>query len=132
MAITLSYNAVTLALPDDLAWIDEFAWSAVEQTKTYTTTGALLIEEATRQAGRPITLQADDNRAWCTRQLVTSLYAWCAIANITMTLVLRGQARSVTFDRENSALEGFPVLFYADGSIDASDFYVPTIRLLEL
>ncbi|MFM9881197.1 MAG: hypothetical protein ACKVOO_12405 [Burkholderiaceae bacterium] len=130
--LTLTYNALTLTLPDDLSWSDEFTWSPIEQTKSYTTTGALLIEEGVRQAGRPITLEGGENRAWCTRQLVTTLYAWCAVAGITMTLVLRAQARSVTFDRERGALEGFPVLFYADGSIDASDFYVPTIRLLEL
>lgn len=132
MAILLTYNAATVTLPDDLAWADEFTWVAVVQTKTYTTTGALLIEEATRQAGRPISLEGDSNRAWCTRELVTTLHAWASIANITMQLTLRGVARSVTFDREKGALQGLPVLFYADGSIEASDLYIPTIRLLEL
>ena len=132
MAITLTYNAATLTLPDDLSWSDEFTWAPVVQNKTYTTTGALLIEEATRQAGRPISLEGDRDRAWCTRQLVTTLYAWASIANITMALTLRGVTRSVTFDHEKGALQGFPVLFYADGSIEASDLYVPTLRFIEL
>ena len=132
MAILLTNATTTLTLPDDLSWTDEFSWQPVVQTKTYTTTGALLIEEATRQAGRPITLESDQNRAWCTRSLVTTLHAWASTPNIILQLTLRGIARSVTFDHEKGALQGLPVLFYADGSIEASDYYTPTIRLLEL
>ena len=132
MAITLTYNAATLTLPDDLSWADEFTWAPVVQNKTYTTTGALLIEEATRQAGRLISLEGAADRAWCTRQLVTTLYAWASIANISMTLTLRGVARNVTFDHEKGALQGFPVQFFADSWVDAGDLYVPTIRLIEI
>jgi hypothetical protein len=54
MAITLTNpaGATTLTLPDALNWVDEYAWSPVVQAKTYTTTGALLIEEATKQHAR--------------------------------------------------------------------------------
>jgi len=132
MAITLTQDTTTLTLPDALDWTDEFSWSPVQQTKTYTTTGALLIEEATRQAGRPITLQGSPNSTWCTRALVTTLHAWSIAPGAVLTLVLRGVAHQVTFDHERGALEGLPVLFYADGSVADTDYYVPTLRFLEL
>lgn len=132
MAITLTKDTTTLTLPDALDWTDEFAWSPVQQSKTYTTTGALLIEESTKQAGRPITLKGEADSTWCTRATVLTLHDWASVPGTTLTLVLRGVSRTVAFDHERGALEGFPVLFYADGSIDNADYYVPTLRFLEL
>ena len=132
--ITLTHtpSATTLTLPDALSWADEYAWSPVEQTKTYTTTGALLIEEAVRQSGRPITLDGSEDRTWCTRAMVDQLHAWAQTPGITLVLTLRGMARTVNFDHEKGALQGLPVLFYADGSIESTDFYVPSLRFVEL
>ena len=137
MALTLTHTPVTgtpvtLTLPDALSWADEYTWTPVEQSKTYTTTGALLIEEAVKQAGRPITLEGSEDRAWCTRALVDTLHTWATTAGIVLTLTLRGVARQVTFDHEKGALQGLPVLFYADGSIESTDWYVPPLRFLEL
>lgn len=134
MAITLTHipSSMTLTLPDALNWVDEYTWSPVEQTKTYTTTGALLIEEGTKQAGRPITLEGANDRTWCTRALVDQLHTWAHTAGIVLTLTIRGIARSVTFDHERGALKGLPVLFYSDGSVDSDDWYVPTIIFLEI
>lgn len=134
MAITLydSASDTTLTLPDALNWVDEYAWSPVQQAKTYTTTGALLIEEGVMQAGRPITLEGQIEATWCTRAMVGTLHAWAATAGIVLTLTLRGLNHSVTFDHEKGALQGLPVTFYADGSIASDDWYVPTLRFLEL
>ena len=134
MPITLTHtpSATTLTLPDALSWSDEYTWSPVEQTKTYTTTGALLIEEGVKQAGRPITLEGSEDRTWCTRALVDQLHAWANTPAMVLTLTLRGVAHTVTFDHERGALQGLRVLFYADGSIESTDFYVPTLRFLEL
>lgn len=132
MAITLTQASTTLTLPDALNWVDELSWSPVQQTKAYTTTGALLIEEATRQSGRPITLQGSMDSTWCTRALVLTLHTWSIAPSAVMTLVLRGISHQVTFDHEKGALEGLPVLFYADGSVADTDYYVPTLRFLEL
>lgn len=52
MAITLG----GLALPRGLRWVDEFDWSAREQSISRSLSGAQLIQYATRQGGRPITL----------------------------------------------------------------------------
>lgn len=134
MAITLTHTAssTSVTLPDALSWADEYTWSPVVQNKTYTTTGALLIEEATRRAGRPITLEGTIDRTWCTRALVNQLRAWAATSGITLALVLRGTTRTVAFNHEREALQGLPVLFYADSAIADDDLYVPTVRLLEL
>lgn len=132
--ITLTHtpSATAVELPDALSWVDEYSWSPIEQAKTYTTTGALLIEEAVRQAGRPFTLEGTHDRTWCTRALVEQLRAWAATPLIVLDLVLRGNTHSVTFDHEKGALLGLPVLFYADSAIEAGDFYVPTLRLIGL
>jgi hypothetical protein len=134
MAITLTHtpSATAVTLPDALSWADEYTWSPVEQTKAYTTTGALLIEEGLKQAGRPITLEGVEDRTWCTRALVDQLHAWAHTPGIVLTLILRGIPRTVTFDHEKGALQGLPVLFFADGSIQSTDFYVPTLRFLEI
>lgn len=132
--ITLNHLPSTTAvtLPDALNWVDEFEWAPVEQTKTYTSTGALLIEEGVKQAGRPITLEGAEDRTWCTRSLVKQLHEWAATPGIVLSLTLRGDVRTVTFDHEKGALQGLPVIFYADGSVDDADLYVPSIRFLEL
>lgn len=132
--ITLTHtpSSTTLTLPDALNWVDEYTWSPVQQSKAYTTTGALLIEEGVMQAGRPITLEGQIESTWCPRSMVDQLHTWANSAGIVLTLTLRGVAHSVTFDREKGALQGLPVTFFADASIASDDWYVPTLRFLEL
>lgn len=134
MAITLTHTAssTTLTLPNALNWTDEYTWSPVQQSKAYTTTGALLIEEGTKQAGRPITLEGGQDRTWCTRTLVDQLHTWAQTTGIVLTLTLRGVNHTVTFDHERGALQGLPVLFYQDASIGSDDWYIPTLRFIEL
>lgn len=54
-----------IELPADLQWTDEFTgWQVGQQVRT-TLTGALVVQESKRQAGRPITLQSTrDGNAW--------------------------------------------------------------------
>lgn len=123
---------MTISLPDALNWSDEYTWSPVEQTKTYTTTGALLIEVGVKLAGRPITLEGSEDSTWCTRDLVDQLHAWVSTPAIELALTLRGVTYTVTFDHERGALQGLPVIFFADGSVQSDDWYVPTLRFLQL
>lgn len=83
MAITL--NGITL--PQGLRWADEFAWSPVAQASEYTLTGSLIVEQSTKQAGRPITLIGGKNFAWMTRAEVVALKALLD-AGEAMTLTL--------------------------------------------
>ncbi|MBE2261579.1 MAG: hypothetical protein IAE92_02485 [Burkholderiaceae bacterium] len=130
--LTLTCNGITLALPGDLLWADEYDWHPVQQSKTYTTTGALVLDVGVRQAGRPLTLNGADNAAWLTREQCETLRAWAALPAPAMTLELRGEVRAVAFDHDRTAFEARPVFQVADGDEEAADWYVPTLRLIEL
>lgn len=131
MTTSLSLPPTTLALPDDLLWTDEYGWRAVEQTTQYTITGALLVEAAERQAGRPITLEGGPNWGWLTRAQLEQLRAWAALPAQAFDLVIRGEtARSVAFDHAAGPIDARPVVPYADPA--AGDFYIVRLRFLEL
>lgn len=83
MAITLD----AAALPDGLRWSDEFAWSPLAQATEYSLTGALIVEQSAKQAGRPITLTGGKDFAWLTRAEVEALKALLD-AGDEMTLTL--------------------------------------------
>mgnify|MGYP001006359454 CR=1 FL=1 len=88
MAITLG----AFVLPATMVWEDEFAWSPVAQTIEYGLTGSQIIDEAVKQAGRPITLigQSDGNHHTGGIQradlltLRTTLYVVGAIHTLTL------------------------------------------------
>lgn len=138
MAYTLTHptagpgsTPLALTLPSELVWIDEFAWQQVDQVTQYTTTGALIIESAAKQAGRPITLQGDQDRAWCLRGQLKTLRAWAALAGQHFTLVtFDGVSHQVVFDHARNAIEAEPLVPWAD-LID-SDPYKVTLKFLEL
>ena len=57
-------TGVVLLLPDDLLWSDEHAWTPATASVSYLITGALLVQSALRQAGRPMTLTGAQDMAW--------------------------------------------------------------------
>jgi hypothetical protein len=125
----ITLDAITL--PEDLEWIDEHAWSSVGQAKSATLTGALIVEEATMQAGRPITLRGGQNASWMTKNDVEALQAKADTAGLEMTLNYHGQTMTVMFNREG----GQPVearLVQRVGDPQATDYYYVTIRLMEI
>jgi len=114
-------DAVTL--PDDIWWEDEIDWTPVEQTVEYSTTGALLIDLATKQAGRPITLIGDERTAWITRATALALQALAAVPGKQMTLVIHGQQFTVMFRHEEmKALDTEPLVRITPP--DDSDYYI--------
>ncbi|WP_234082437.1 hypothetical protein [Azonexus sp. R2A61] len=133
--ISLTANGTTLPLDGDLYWSDEFDWSPIEQSITYSADGALLIDEFERQTGRPITLRPfDDASAWMPRATLLQLQSWAGIAELTMTLMLRSTSYSVMFRRdEGSPITAEPVVFVSDAVAgDAGDYYLITLRLIEI
>jgi hypothetical protein len=128
-------DEVALVLPDDLLWSDEHAWSPAVASASYLITGALLIQSATRQAGRPITLVGAPDMAWVTRATVEQLRVWAAIpiGNATGRFALTfadGRSFTVAFRHAETAIEAEPVL-----GIPAradTDFYHLTLRFLEI
>ena len=121
---------LALVLPDQLSWPDEFTWAQVEQSTDYTSTGALILDTWAKQAGRPITLQAAANRAWCERGGLVTLRTWASQPGQLLTLQLRGVSHQVVFNHGAGALDAEPVDDVVD-PID-TDPYIVTIRFLEL
>ena len=129
MTITLSDGATTITLDEDLEWRDEHAWSPVVQNSCYSLTGALIVQVATRQAGRPITLAASEDRAWISGTVLAQLLAWGAIAGQVLTLFLRGAGYSVMLRHQDApAVEATPVVSYSDPT--STDWYVATLKFM--
>lgn len=128
--ITLTDGTTTLQLDPDLFWGDEHDWHPVEQSTDRTLTGALIVQVAARQAGRPITLKpADNSSAWMPRATLTQLRAWAAIPGKTLTLTLYGTAYQVLFRHHDApALSAEPVVFFSDPLAD--DWHLVTLKFL--
>lgn len=133
-------DGVELTLPDDLLWSDEHAWSPAVSSVSYLLNGALLVQSAVRQAGRPITLVGAPDMAWVTRAVVGTLQAWAAapLASTTtnnstgrfeLTLA-DGRVLTVAFRHFETAIEAEPVTGFAARA--DSDFYRLTLRLMEI
>ena len=119
MSITLTYNGTTATLSDRLQWSDEFDWSPVEQATAYSTTGALLVDVAVKQAGQPITLEGTDTNAWISRALCSTLQAWAALPG-------------AQFDHGKGGFSAQPIWKLLDGEITPELFYRPTFRFLKV
>lgn len=132
MAITLSDGTTTINLHEDLYWEDEFTWHPVEQSVERTVTGALIVDVNAKISGRPITLRPEtDTSAWMARSVLEQLRNWAAVPAKTLTLTLRGTARTVMFrHHEEPAVEPAPVIHYND--TDAADRYTITVRMMEV
>ncbi|MDA8446385.1 hypothetical protein [Paracidovorax valerianellae] len=130
--ITLTYNGTTAHISDRLQWTDEFGWSPVDQATAYSTTGALLVDVALKQAGRPITLVGTDTAAWITRALCTTLQAWARLPGIELDLVLRGDTYRVMFDHAGGGFQAQPIHKLEDGEITPELLYLPTFKLFEV
>lgn len=131
MTISLESGGVTLPLHPDLLWADENDWYPVEQTTERTITGALIVSAATRLAGRPITLQPEDeSSAWMRYSSVTQLRNWAAVPGLILQLTLRGTTRSVAFRHEDVGISASPVTHFSD--VLNTDFYRVTLRFLEV
>lgn len=128
-------TGVALPLPDDLLWADEHAWSPAVASVSYLLTGALLVQSATRQAGRPITLVGPSDMAWVTRATVATLHTWAATplaaASGRFELTLRdARVFTVAFRHADTAIDAEPVLGFPAQS--DTDFYRITLRLMQL
>lgn len=118
MAITLEKDGTVIALPPDLLWEDEFAWSQVSQSTERSVTGALLVDVGTRLDGRPITLTGTERHAWMRRTEVQALRAWVALPEQVFTLTINGAVFTVLFDHgteeTSRAFVVAPLVDYSD------------------
>lgn len=99
---------LSVNLPGNLLWVDEYGWSAITSVKKYTGEGALVVDQWPKLAGRPITLQGEQDRAWCDRGLLNTLRAWSSQFGadnqpLVLTLAINGATYDVIFDHEQSS-----------------------------
>jgi len=129
--ITLSDGINTLNLNPDLRWSDEDNWHPVQQNVQRTITGALDIQAAAMEKGRPITLEPeDDGSAWMSSDIVVQLRNWAAVPGQQLILTLRNETRNVIFRHQDGGLEARPVVHYRDRT--PTDWYLCVVRLMEI
>lgn len=134
MSITLD----GIALSEDLLWTDEFtAWKVGQAIKT-SLTGARIVQESALQAGRPITLETQQDG---------NAYAGVVTLDVLRALLASEEQPGNTFDlvmpAHNSGTRSFTVGWRRSGgaAIEArpvkhitplvdGDFYAVTLRLM--
>lgn len=118
----------TVDVPRTLIWVDEFAWTAPVRAHEYSLTGALIVDVAIRQAGRPITLEGTDDHGWVTRGALQTLWALVDASTEPLTLTLAdGRTFSVRF-APDSPIEATAI---ARAELPGAELpYVVTLRLV--
>ncbi|GEM_PF-1105735 len=111
----------TIQLPEFI-WQNRFGYSPVSAANTFSTAGALLIEQSTVLAGRPIVLVSDFESFALFTQLENH-----AAANVDteFTLTINGTDYTVKWDFSQQAISGIPLQGYADSDPD----YMTNIEL---
>lgn len=120
----------TIELPQDLRWIDEHDWQAVAQTQPERTlSGSQIIQQGVKQAGRPITLSADN--VWIPLATVRKLRDWTDVPELKMTYThYDGRVFNVIFALHEQAVKAEPVQFTTPEQ--DNERYTATIKLLTI
>ena len=129
------FSGATLSLPGDLLWSDEHSWSPVVSSVSYLITGSLLVQSATRQAGRAITLVGAADMAWVRRSVVNVLRDWAALPLDAVSgrfeLTLQdSRVFTVAFRHADGAIEAEPVTGFPARS--DFEFYRITLKLMQI
>jgi hypothetical protein len=119
----------SVTLPGDLQWTDEFTWCAVERSEAKTISGASVLFESVKLAGRPITLEAGNPGAgliWLDRATIEDLMALASTTGWEGTLTMAdSQTFTVAFRDEGVIAQ--PVRHIAP--LETGDPYALTLKL---
>ena len=123
----------TIQLEDGFFWSDE-NWSEIEQNQEYAISGALIIQEGRKQAGRPITLQpANKTKGWIKLSELNTLRLW---QNLQEQFTLQYEWPHVQFvfyviwNHKDGALESSTVKGTPATSLDT--YFNRTMRFIEV
>lgn len=136
MILTNIGSGVSVTLPNDLLWKDEFEWSPVATNKSTSLSGALIIEQGVRQAGRPISLEPPPDMAWVKRSVADTLRAWCALPGMAentprlFTLQLQYPTDTRSFTVMMESISATPVKEFPSHSLD--DAFIVSLKLLQV
>lgn len=127
----LSDGSTPVTLPDDLEWVDEFAWSSVKQDIQPTIGGGMVISESVVSKGRPITLTSGE-QVWTNKSIVDILVTLINTVDKTYTLTLPDLREfTVAFNRESgSPITATPVFRQTIQAPDSP--HILTLRLMEV
>lgn len=115
----------TITVPD-MPWTNEYSYSSRVATTQYAGSGALLVEVAQKQAGRPIVL-ADD---MLTRAQVNQLVAHSEATPTSFDITLGdGRTFTVMWDYSAAPITATPLMDEVDPD-DASLLMAVTLRFL--
>ena len=130
ITLTRKDNNTRLELPDLLRWTDEHDWSPLAQASPqYSLGGAVIVQQGSKLAGRPVTLGGEDDHNWLRRETLATLHDWAAVPELELTLDYHGRTLNVIFRNHEQALAATPVWWTND---EDSDCYRAEIRLMTL
>lgn len=125
----LKTNTV-IALPYDLYPTDDFNWSPIAATGVYTLSGAYDVQQATKLAGKPMTLKSDDGLGLITRDTLNKLHEQAAIPEATFALEYAAdgatKAVNVMFDHAATPIEATPFKGFNSPNLD--DYFAVTLK----
>ena len=125
----LSDGTTAVTLSDDMTEQSPY-WQPVEQATSFTLTGAMIVDESVKQAGRPLVFVSEANAGWIERSVVDQLHRWASVPGKKLTLQRYGDSASVIFSRDGGqAVEAKPVLEVARVPLP-DDWMLLTLRLM--
>lgn len=132
----------SIVLPDDLQWADEYTSWKVGQVIRPSLSGALIIQEAAMQAGRPVTLQSQDLGGGTyvapirldTLEALRALEETAGAAPLVLEIpAAGGGSRTMTVKWRRTgepAIEARPIKFIVPA--EAADYFFVTLRLIQV
>ena len=133
MKLIRKTTSETIQLEDGFFWSDE-NWAEIQQNQEYSVSGALIIQEGRKQAGRPITLQpANKTKGWIKLRDLNQLRQW---QNLQEQFTLQFQwphdqrQFNVIFNHKDGALESSTIKGTPATSVDT--YFNVTMRFTEV
>ncbi|MBF0131006.1 MAG: hypothetical protein HQL75_00255 [Magnetococcales bacterium] len=100
-----------LELPGSMEWVNRDSWSPVIQESARTLGGQNVIWNALLDGGRPIDLEANDDVAWLTKEMVDALVSMASVPGGTYNLTFDDDEFLVQFRHQDSPAINFTRLF---------------------
>lgn len=127
----LDDGVTAITFTNNLVWSDEFSWSPVQQSQQYSIGGTLVIQEATKLSGRPITLTGGDS-VWESRAVVEALHDASLQSFKQFTLTLHDNStKTVMFDKQNAPVETQALFVGQDINTD-DQYIINALRFVEV
>lgn len=115
-------TGAAVELPQDMRWTDEFEWSAVAQTTpVYSLSGAVLVQQGLKLAGRPISLEGE--WVWHGLSTLRTLRDWSDIPGLQLTLThYDGRSFNVIFRLHDKVFGQVEPVHYATPEEDGDRY----------